>query len=119
MKAIPIVLTKLAELLPAAGSVQHKVTYPFVGTGRKHCHDNARQISCPLREPAPHGQHDQTTVRHSSYALSLDGLTVLDNHSSLIWKHSPGTNGIRFGHGPQGDAIHTHNLVRLVQTESV
>ena len=69
------------------------LSYPIVDTGQSNCYNNSAKVTCPQAGQAFFGQDSQFTGNMPSYALSADGLIVLDNITGLTWQHSPDTNG--------------------------
>lgn len=67
------------------------LSYPIVDTGQANCYNNNAKVTCPQVGQAFFGQDAQFTGNMPSYALSADGLTVLDNITGLTWQHSPDT----------------------------
>jgi len=67
--------------------------YVVVGTGQQRCYDNRGPIAAPRPGQAFHGQDAQHPGPAASYALSPDGMTVIDRNTGLIWQRSADTNG--------------------------
>jgi hypothetical protein len=67
--------------------------YTVVDTGQEKCYDDAREIDPPAPGSAFYGQDAQYKGIQPSYALSTDGLRVLDNNTRLTWQSSPDQNG--------------------------
>jgi hypothetical protein len=60
--------------------------YPIVDTGQASCYDNSSEIAWPAAGEAFYGQDAQFADLPSSYVVSDDGLTVLDNVTGLTWQ---------------------------------
>ncbi|MCP4454896.1 MAG: DUF1566 domain-containing protein [Planctomycetes bacterium] len=63
--------------------------YPIVDTGQMDCYDDAVATMAPIPGEAYDGQDAQHQGFQPSYALSDDGLTVLDYITGLTWTQSP------------------------------
>ena len=68
-------------------------TYTIVDTGQATCYDNRSPITAPAAGQPFYGQDAQFHHHPSSYTLSADGLTVLDNNTGLTWQRGPDTDG--------------------------
>ncbi|MHC4445212.1 MAG: Lcl domain-containing protein [Planctomycetota bacterium] len=66
--------------------------YPVVDTGQTKCYNDSAEITCPAEGAAFYGQDAQYAGNQSSYTLSGDGKTVLDNVTGLTWQRSPDIN---------------------------
>lgn len=74
------------ELLSVAPStVPEDLSYPIVDTGQTAYYDNAFEIEAPAEATAFYGQDAQYDGYQPDYTTSADGLTVLDNVTSLTW----------------------------------
>ena len=69
------------------------VPYPVVDTGQIECYDDADAVNPPRPGEAFWGQDAQYSGAQPSYAISGDGLTVLDLVTGLTWIQSPDTDG--------------------------
>ena len=69
------------------------VPYPIVDSGQTLCYNAATEIDAPAPGAAFYGQDAQRKGNQPSYTKSVDGLTVTDNVTGLVWPQAPDTNG--------------------------
>ena len=55
-------------------------------TGITKCYDNEYEISCPASGQPFYGQDAQYETNPMSFAVSPDGLTIVDNVTGLMWQ---------------------------------
>jgi hypothetical protein len=67
--------------------------YPVVDSMQDSCFDANVAIACPAAGESFAGQDAQHQGYQSSYTVSADGLTVLDNLTGMTWVRSPDTDG--------------------------
>ena len=82
----------ISVVLAATAALRGDVTYPIVGTGQTKCYDASREIAPPRPGQPFYGQDAQHPGPAPAYALSADGLTVLDRNTRLTWQASADTN---------------------------
>jgi len=93
MKRFTQMLVAVLALGPTVVGLGAAQTYIVVDTGQTKCYNNRGEIAPPAPGQPFYGQDAQFQHHPACYSLSLDGLTVIDNTTSLIWQRSPDTDG--------------------------
>ncbi|MCX7046922.1 MAG: DUF1566 domain-containing protein [Candidatus Sumerlaeota bacterium] len=72
-------------------SKEKRPSLPFciVDTGQTKCYDNQSEIAAPKPGQTFYGQDAQFSGTQTSYTLSADEKTVLDNNTGMTWMRSP------------------------------
>ncbi len=82
-----IVTTALLCVLPL--TVNAADWNPFPDTGQTLCYDVAgTEIACPAEGQALHGQDAQYDGPAQSFLVSVDGTTVTDQNTTLMWQQT-------------------------------
>ncbi|MCP4006667.1 MAG: DUF1566 domain-containing protein [bacterium] len=68
-------------------------SYPIVDTGQATSYDDSDVIAAPSAGAAFYGQDAQHSGNQPSYAISADGLSVLDGVTGLTWTRDPDLDG--------------------------
>ena len=66
--------------------------YAIVDTGLDRCYNNQGEMPTPAAGQPFFGQDGNFQGHPSSYTISADGLTALDNQTGLTWQRVPETN---------------------------
>ena len=74
-----IVVLAVVAIFVASPWAAGATDYVTVDTGQDKCYSNTAEITCPASGQPFYGQDAQYGGNQPSYALSGDGLTVLDN----------------------------------------